>query len=483
MEHVFHCGLPDFTLHVLFTSLKLGIFDLLDASADPMTAVSISEGIGSDTDATKRLLDACTGLGFLRKLNADNETEDGKYQLTEASRMFLTTSSPTNLADWVGHLASLYGSPWADLPRAIREGPAFSTRRGLERGKTFKDIYSTTKGFMGAMEGLPTVFGAKTASAFNLTEFQNICDIGGCTGPLAYHLAAAYPKASISVFDLPEVVKVAVARGPDDEQGQRVSFLPDDCLLFNLCPVCGLTIKAGSPVGWGDSLRQRQLARRLQRRLSQPIVSRAASSHVTRPISTARRSSWHHCGRPHITGDFFHDPLPPADLYVVCRILHDWTEDKVLTILTKIHDSLPPGGGLLVVEHMLGDDKTGPEVAHKYDLLMMLCTGGRQRSGREFQRLLSSVGFQEKAYRTLPMAAPDIPAFGRVSVIVTLPNVPRRGEARDRNKNGAKTEHQAANGKCAVLPMDLSTTLAEGNASLNCAPFRPADKPLSEASS
>ncbi|XP_019633737.1 PREDICTED: acetylserotonin O-methyltransferase-like [Branchiostoma belcheri] len=309
---------------VLFTGLKLGIFDLLDASADPMTAVSISEGIGADTDATKRLLDACTGLGFLRKLNADNETEDGKYQLTEASRMFLTTSSPTNLADWVGHLANLYGSPWADLPMAIREGPAFSTHRGLERGKTFKDIYSTTKGFMGAMEGLPTVFGAKTASAFNLTEFQNICDIGGCTGPLAYHLAAAYPKASISVFDLPEVVKVAVARGPDDEQGQRVSFLP---------------------------------------------------------------------------GDFFHDPLPPADLYVVCRILHDWTEDKVLTILTKIHDSLPPGGGLLVVEHMLGDDKTGPEVAHKYDLLMMLCTGGRQRSGREFQRLLSSVGFQEVTIR------------------------------------------------------------------------------------
>ncbi|KAI8495676.1 hypothetical protein Bbelb_266480 [Branchiostoma belcheri] len=31
-------------------------------------------------------------------------------------------------------------------------------------------------------------------------------------------------------------------------------------------------------------------------------------------------------------------------------------------------------------------------------------------------------------------------------------------------KNGAGNERRAANGKCAVLPRDLSTTLAEGNA-------------------
>ncbi|XP_078583908.1 acetylserotonin O-methyltransferase-like [Branchiostoma floridae x Branchiostoma japonicum] len=250
-------------------------------------------------------------------------TGDGEYQLNEASRTFLTSSSPTNLGGWLGRLAVLYSSPWADLPRAVKEGPTFSTLDGFERGKTFEDLYSTAKYFMGAMEGLTSVFGAGIASAFDLAEFQNICDIGGCTGPLAYHLAAAYPEASVSVFDLPEVVKIAEDRRPADDYAQWVSFIPV------------------------------------------------------------------------MPGDFFQDPLPPADLYVVCRILHDWTEDKVMTLLTKMYDSLPQGGGVLIAEHILSYDKLGPEVAHKYDLHMMVCTGGRQRSGQEFKRLLSSVGFTE----------------------------------------------------------------------------------------
>ncbi|CAH1250561.1 ASMTL [Branchiostoma lanceolatum] len=310
---------------VLFTSLKLGIFDLLDKSAAPMTAVRISEAIRADTDATKRLLNACAGLGLLLKENVDKETGDGEYQLTQATRTFLTPSSSTNLGDWLGRLAVVFSSPWGDLPKAVKEGPTFSTLNGLDRGRTFEDVYSTEKYFMGAMEGLTTVFGARTASAFDLAEFQNICDIGGCTGPLAYHLAAAYPKAAVSVFDLPEVVKVAEDRRPVAEHAERVSFIP---------------------------------------------------------------------------GDFFQDPLPPADLYLVCRILHDWTEDKVLVLLTKMHDSLPQGGGVLIAEHILDDNKSGPEMAHKYDLHMMLVNGGRQRTGQEFKRLLGSVGFTEVTVRS-----------------------------------------------------------------------------------
>ena len=31
-----------------------------------------------------------------------------------------------------------------------------------------------------------------------------------------------------------------------------------------------------------------------------------------------------------IAGDFFVDPLPPADLYSLGRILHDWSDEKSL---------------------------------------------------------------------------------------------------------------------------------------------------------
>ncbi|HEX6897340.1 MAG TPA: class I SAM-dependent methyltransferase, partial [Bryobacteraceae bacterium] len=54
-----------------------------------------------------------------------------------------------------------------------------------------------------------------------------------------------------------------------------------------------------------------------------------------------------------IAGDFFSDPLPPADLYSLGRILHDWSEEKIRALLTKIYPALPQGGGLLVAERLL----------------------------------------------------------------------------------------------------------------------------------
>src|SRR5262249_31384558 len=48
------------------------------------------------------------------------------------------------------------------------------------------------------------------------------------------------------------------------------------------------------------------------------------------------------------SGDFFADALPEADLYALGRILHDWSEDKILKLLTRIFDRLPSGGALLI---------------------------------------------------------------------------------------------------------------------------------------
>ncbi|XP_045711860.1 probable bifunctional dTTP/UTP pyrophosphatase/methyltransferase protein isoform X2 [Phyllostomus hastatus] len=41
-------------------------------------------------------------------------------------------------------------------------------------------------------------------------------------------------------------------------------------------------------------------------------------------------------------GDFFRDTLPEADLYIVCRILHDWPDDKVHQLLSRISRSCKP---------------------------------------------------------------------------------------------------------------------------------------------
>ena len=44
-----------------------------------------------------------------------------------------------------------------------------------------------------------------------------------------------------------------------------------------------------------------------------------------------------------IAGDFFTDPLPEADIFALGRILHDWSEDKIRTLLRKVWERLPSG--------------------------------------------------------------------------------------------------------------------------------------------
>lgn len=99
-------------------------------------------------------------------------------------------------------------------------------------------------------------------------------------------------------------------------------------------------------------------------------------------------------------GDFFADPLPPADLYALGRILHDWTEEKILRLLSKIHDALPPGGGVLIAEKLLVDDRSGPRWAQMQDLNMLCCTEGKERTLAEYEALLKKVGFTTVEGRT-----------------------------------------------------------------------------------
>lgn len=93
-----------------------------------------------------------------------------------------------------------------------------------------------------------------------------------------------------------------------------------------------------------------------------------------------------------IAGDFFADPLPPADLYCLGRILHDWTEAKIRLLLGKIVAALPAGGGLLIAEKLLTPVNVS---AHMQSLNMLICTEGRERTFAQYQELLLEAGFSK----------------------------------------------------------------------------------------
>jgi acetylserotonin N-methyltransferase len=100
-----------------------------------------------------------------------------------------------------------------------------------------------------------------------------------------------------------------------------------------------------------------------------------------------------------VASDFFTESLPPSNLYLLGRILHDWTDEKIIRLLDKIIASLPSGGGLLIAETLLNEDKSGPVYSAMQDLNMLVCTEGRERTRSEYTQLLRHVGFTSVNFR------------------------------------------------------------------------------------
>ena len=96
-----------------------------------------------------------------------------------------------------------------------------------------------------------------------------------------------------------------------------------------------------------------------------------------------------------IAGDFFADPLPAGDLYSLGRILHDWSDAQIAKLLPKVYAALPAGGGVLVAEALVNEERTGPVHALMQDLNMLVCTDGHERTFEEYRALLEANGFTD----------------------------------------------------------------------------------------
>ncbi len=90
------------------------------------------------------------------------------------------------------------------------------------------------------------------------------------------------------------------------------------------------------------------------------------------------------------TGSFFDSVPAGGDVYVLSRILHDWPDDKVATILTNCRKAIEDDGTLLIRDNVLTDRD---ELGSQLDMTMMIMTGGQERTESEWKNLLHSTGF------------------------------------------------------------------------------------------
>jgi len=93
----------------------------------------------------------------------------------------------------------------------------------------------------------------------------------------------------------------------------------------------------------------------------------------------------------YVGGNMF-SKVPAADAYIMKMILHDWSDDECVKILSNIYNAASENGRILIAEHLV----PGPEEPHfskLFDIHMMCVATGKERTVEEYVDLLKKTGW------------------------------------------------------------------------------------------
>uniref|UniRef100_A0A3Q0SSH6 Acetylserotonin O-methyltransferase-like n=1 Tax=Amphilophus citrinellus TaxID=61819 RepID=A0A3Q0SSH6_AMPCI len=224
----FVCAFPSTfpkMLQALFTASKLCLFDLLH-SRPGLDAAQVAQEIKASAKGTGCLLEACVSLGLLKTC------QKPVYENTNLATDFLRSDAPFSLHGYIQHCNETIWPLFSHLESAVQEG---TSQREKAFGKVtisnFRETSSNSREgklrFMKAMHNIANITGKTVATAFNLRDYKTACDIGGCTGAMAYEFTKAHRGLSVIVFDLPAVVELNEFFRPQHTEN-RVSFVAGD---------------------------------------------------------------------------------------------------------------------------------------------------------------------------------------------------------------------------------------------------------------
>jgi len=98
-----------------------------------------------------------------------------------------------------------------------------------------------------------------------------------------------------------------------------------------------------------------------------------------------------------VGGDFFAAVPAGGDLYLLSRVLHDWDDERAITILRTCRRAVRVRAKLLLVEFVLPTRVTRSWSAQTQllgDLNMLVQTGGHERTEDEYRALLAASGWE-----------------------------------------------------------------------------------------
>lgn len=106
-----------------------------------------------------------------------------------------------------------------------------------------------------------------------------------------------------------------------------------------------------------------------------------------------------------VSGNFFEDRIPTADVIVMGNILHDWNEEKKIMLMKKAFEALPENGAFVAIENIIDEQRNQNKFGLMMSLNMLIETGhGFDYTYSDFNKWAAIVGFRKTAL--LPLAGP-----------------------------------------------------------------------------
>jgi hypothetical protein len=91
--------------------------------------------------------------------------------------------------------------------------------------------------------------------------------------------------------------------------------------------------------------------------------------------------------------DFFRGVPSGCRAYLMKHVIHDWDDERARNILANCRRAVLEDGALLLVEWALAEGNA-PSAGKFADVVMMLMTGGKERTEEEYRQLLCQAGFR-----------------------------------------------------------------------------------------
>ena len=95
----------------------------------------------------------------------------------------------------------------------------------------------------------------------------------------------------------------------------------------------------------------------------------------------------------YVGGDFFKNPVPPCDAYLMMTVLHDWSDEESIAILKNIKSSAQANAKVLILEGVVQPDARNSFLLD-LDIEMLVMTTGRERTRKEWDTVISGAGMR-----------------------------------------------------------------------------------------